>query len=598
MAKGFVPRLFPRDLTVGDSTEDIELFAPGYVEARPENSSTITPLTDESSTTYLDWRTLNKRNIPQSQGARLLLYPKVEGVHIRPYAGNGSFGPWIDVKVKDKPTPAKVLIVTPGPTDVGCVVTFLDALFGFYFDPRHDTVYLSSRTERTISITNASEDESYNIKAGGGEELSLGTWDLVVAGESILEILVLERKDWSITQESKKRAGSEDSSSSKKLKLSDSRGVLAEPSLSLTKNENSLVKLKQGMKVCVGPREMGYWLTRLDTIFEDAYCAVWRARHSSEPEIDIVVKVLKIHHHEGHWIAHYAKKWTQEYTIHSYFDHPSIIRLLGYDARFHSLYLENIDAKALSQLVTSDFKFTGSLGDAQRIMENLASALAHVHGKDIIHADIKPGNVLFSPYRGAVLTNFGLSFQEGNQDSSAGCGTPWYVPPEFAGNGGIGSPKADVWALGVVMLWLLKIMRLPETICKAWNLRHINPKGTSPEAHEAAKAAMLKWHRVIRTMRKAIVQQNTTKLAQLVVRTLHPEESDRIDAETLSQELRNLRLSPSKDSKTPKPAQQGVHGTASNPERATTVCTPTNASHLSSKKRDFDNGPGNRLPRM
>jgi len=81
--------------------------------------------------------------------------------------------------------------------------------------------------------------------------------------------------------------------------------------------------------------------------------------------------------------------------------------------------------------------------DATAIARELAEAIVHLHRHGVTHGDIKPANVLRLNGRWA-LADYGLA---DDVDAATGVGgTPGYLPPE-----GPGSPKADQYALGVVM---------------------------------------------------------------------------------------------------------------------------------------------------
>lgn len=76
----------------------------------------------------------------------------------------------------------------------------------------------------------------------------------------------------------------------------------------------------------------------------------------------------------------------------------------------------------------------------------LSDALEHLHQHDLVHRDIKPGNIIY--VRGAPrIADVGLVTEQ--QETPGGVsfvGTEGYVPPE-----GPGSPAADVYALGKVL---------------------------------------------------------------------------------------------------------------------------------------------------
>lgn len=108
-----------------------------------------------------------------------------------------------------------------------------------------------------------------------------------------------------------------------------------------------------------------------------------------------------------------------------------------------------------------------------------------------MHNDIKLANILYSPTRGAVLIDFGLSFVTGHPLPSGG--TPWYLPPEFTENWRFRGPPSDIWALGVVMLWLLGRIPVPETT-PSWSIAHIHPTGPVRAFNIDANEAMAHWH--------------------------------------------------------------------------------------------------------
>ncbi|KAF7361883.1 Pkinase-domain-containing protein [Mycena venus] len=71
----------------------------------------------------------------------------------------------------------------------------------------------------------------------------------------------------------------------------------------------------------------------------------------------------------------------------------------------------------------------------KHLMRQLCEALAFVHSKDVAHRDLKPENLLLTTDRPPVLkiADFGLAkvVSPGSRLVSI-CGTPMYLPPEFA----------------------------------------------------------------------------------------------------------------------------------------------------------------------
>lgn len=224
-----------------------------------------------------------------------------------------------------------------------------------------------------------------------------------------------------------------------------------------------------------------YQLTKQDPIASTALSAVYTASHSGVPDDIVTVKVLKTrvansgdkpYVHERNVIRQ-ADMWLRECQSQEDLQHGSIVKYYGGDARFLSLYMEHVDAQDLTAVPrwrsqVSD-EFHGGRDDAMRILRDIGEALSYLHGRHLVHNDIKPANILYSPDRGAVLCDFGLSTPAAKPPS--GGGTPYYVPPEFIGRK-LRGPASDVWALGVTMLYVLRKIPFPDSRARR---RHAKP---------------------------------------------------------------------------------------------------------------------------
>lgn len=89
------------------------------------------------------------------------------------------------------------------------------------------------------------------------------------------------------------------------------------------------------------------------------------------------------------------------------------------------------------------------------VAAQLASALAHLHGRGIVHHDLRPANIIVRPGPHAVLIDLGAAETPGAPRRRAVYGAAGWLPPERCGDSlAPASPQVDVYALGRLLLAL------------------------------------------------------------------------------------------------------------------------------------------------
>ncbi len=100
-----------------------------------------------------------------------------------------------------------------------------------------------------------------------------------------------------------------------------------------------------------------------------------------------------------------------------------------------------------------------SVGDALHVILDVARALEHAHMRNIVHRDIKPGNILITLSGLAKLADLGLAkrLDETSHLTHAqqGFGTPYYMPYEQAMNAKDADARSDIYALGATLYHLV-----------------------------------------------------------------------------------------------------------------------------------------------
>jgi len=116
------------------------------------------------------------------------------------------------------------------------------------------------------------------------------------------------------------------------------------------------------------------------------------------------------------------------------------------------------------QTVHAKLRHTGRLPPkvACDVMWQVADAVRFIHGRQILHGDIKTENIFLvrtaAQRRLVKLLDFGLSRADLGQDAAID-GTPEYLAPERI-DGAPASQASDVYALGIVF-WELLVGRVP-----------------------------------------------------------------------------------------------------------------------------------------
>jgi eukaryotic-like serine/threonine-protein kinase len=88
---------------------------------------------------------------------------------------------------------------------------------------------------------------------------------------------------------------------------------------------------------------------------------------------------------------------------------------------------------------------------ASEVCAQVATALAAIHARGLVHRDVKPANIMLTG-SGAKVVDFGISAVAGDRSERPGqvFGTPAYLAPERL-DGGPADAASDVYALGLVL---------------------------------------------------------------------------------------------------------------------------------------------------
>ncbi len=153
-----------------------------------------------------------------------------------------------------------------------------------------------------------------------------------------------------------------------------------------------------------------------------------------------------------------GKKFQQEAETTAALDHPHIIRLIDFDFHDQMPFLVMDYAPGGSLRSRHPEGTQVPLATVVQYVQEIAKALEYAHSKNVIHRDIKPGNILVGAQEELRLSDFGIAVlsRTGRTTLAASYdtgGTAYYMAPEQSR----GKPEkaSDQYALGIMVYeWL------------------------------------------------------------------------------------------------------------------------------------------------
>lgn len=164
---------------------------------------------------------------------------------------------------------------------------------------------------------------------------------------------------------------------------------------------------------------------------------------------------IKLFTEEGRHAQEFLSRFQREAQLYQALNHKGIVQLLdwGQDGNLSYLIMEYVEGEPLRGR-----RVTGPEGEKRvlGILLQLVAALNHAHDANIIHRDVKPGNVLLTKDGTAKLLDFGLAREVLSSFTKTGqaLGTPLYMSPEQI-TGTLVDHRCDQYSLGSLAYELL-----------------------------------------------------------------------------------------------------------------------------------------------
>ena len=149
--------------------------------------------------------------------------------------------------------------------------------------------------------------------------------------------------------------------------------------------------------------------------------------------------------------AYVREQFLAEARMVALLRHPCIVEIYTVIESESSLYLvfEYVDGQTLETRLDIDGRVPFS--EAKRIFDYVCRGLHYAHSQDIIHCDLKPGNIMIREDGTAKVMDFGVAKKamDGNTGARTVAGTPAYMAPEQ--QKGFMRKQSDVYSLALCL---------------------------------------------------------------------------------------------------------------------------------------------------
>ena len=156
----------------------------------------------------------------------------------------------------------------------------------------------------------------------------------------------------------------------------------------------------------------------------------------------------------------FVERFRREAQAAANLSHPNIVGVYdwGREGKTYYIVMEYVEGRSLSEIIRTEGPLPAV--QAAEIAKEIASALGFAHKNDVVHRDMKSGNVIVSDSGQIKVADFGIATaisgngQTNLTQTGAVMGTATYFSPEQAQ----GKPldgRSDLYSLGIVMYEML-----------------------------------------------------------------------------------------------------------------------------------------------
>ncbi len=183
------------------------------------------------------------------------------------------------------------------------------------------------------------------------------------------------------------------------------------------------------------------------------YCGV-------DPKIGrkVAIKCLALtEEFEGQELEEVQKRFYREAEAAGRLDHPNVVTVydVGEEHDLAYIAMDYVEGSSLDAYTHPDHLLPAE--EALEVIAQVADALDYAHSRNVVHRDIKPGNIIYNRDTGVVkVTDFGIArlTDESKTKSGSILGSPAYMSPEQVAGKKVDG-RSDLFSLGSTLYQLL-----------------------------------------------------------------------------------------------------------------------------------------------
>jgi serine/threonine-protein kinase len=221
--------------------------------------------------------------------------------------------------------------------------------------------------------------------------------------------------------------------------------------------------------------------------------------------------------------AEQLKAFVTEAKVLEQLEHPALVGGMGVAKSGETYFskLELIEGQTLLEHLDEGLEFDEAV--ALRIVLEVAEVLDYMASKDLVHRDVKPGNIMLTQNGKVKVIDLGFCMEKDQRNpSDSAVGTAQYLSPEQAEGGACADFRSDIYSLGVTLFQLV-IGRLPfessddhevlrMQVMESLSSPELKSRGLSPHLHYFIEKMMAKdaevryqsWEELIRDIQEQL----------------------------------------------------------------------------------------------